>query len=84
MHGHEPFPVGKIEILHMYPMNFEEFLAGTGEEKALLFLKDFVGGKTDEIYHRRLFDLLKSYFVTGGMPEVISQYQGQKPAGLYQ
>ena len=82
MHGHEPFPVGKIEILHMYPMNFEEFLAGTGEERALSFLKKFTGGKTDDIYHRRLFDLLKSYFVTGGMPEVISQYASHKEESL--
>ena len=31
-HSNEPFPVGKVEILHMYPMNFEEFLSGTDEE----------------------------------------------------
>jgi len=82
MHSDEPFPVGKIEILHMYPMNFEEFLAGTGEEMALSFLKDFKGGKTDDLYHRRLFDLLKGYFVTGGLPEVISQYTANKDEPL--
>jgi uncharacterized protein len=82
IHSDEPFPVGKIEILHMYPMNFDEFLAGTGEEMALSFLNDFNGGKTDDIYHRRLFDLLKGYFVTGGMPEVIGQYKANKDQPL--
>jgi hypothetical protein len=82
IHSDEPFPVGKIEILHMYPMNFDEFLAGTGEEMALSFLNDFNGGKTDDIYHRRLFDLLKGYFVTGGMPEVIGQYEVNKDQPL--
>lgn len=81
-HSDEPFPIGKIESVHMYPMNFEEFLAGTDEEMALMFLMDFRGGKIDDVYHRRLFDLLKRYFVTGGMPEVISQYSVNKDAPL--
>jgi len=38
-HSDQPFPVGNVEILHMYPMNFEEFLSGTGEEKALFFFE---------------------------------------------
>jgi predicted AAA+ superfamily ATPase len=38
--------------------------------------------KTDDIYHRRLFDLLKKYFVTGGLPEVISQYTAGKEEPL--
>lgn len=81
-HSDEPFPIGKVESVHMYPMNFEEFLAGTDEEMALMFLINFRGGKTDDIYHRRLFDLLKGYFVTGGMPEAISQYSVNKDAPL--
>jgi len=81
-HSNEPFPVGKVEILHMYPMNFEEFLSGTDEKMALSFLKNFKGEKTDDVYHRRLFDLLKAYFVTGGMPEVIGQYMEKKDEPL--
>jgi uncharacterized protein len=77
-HSHEPFPVGKVEILQMYPMNFEEFLAGTGENMALSFLKNFQGGKTDDVYHRRLLDLLKTFFVTGGMPEAVNFYMNEK------
>lgn len=81
-HSNEPFPVGKVEILYMYPMNFEEFLSGTDEEMELSFLKNFKGEKTDDIYHRRLFDLLKKYFVTGGMPEVVDQYMEKKDEPL--
>jgi len=77
-HIQEPFPVGKVEILQMYPMNFEEFLAGTDENMALSFLEDFQGGKTDDVYHRRLFDLLKIFFVTGGMPEAVNLYMNKK------
>jgi len=81
-HSDEPFPIGKVESVHMYPMNFEEFLAGTDEKMALTFLMNFRGGKIDDIYHRRLFDLLKGYFVTGGMPEAISQYSANKDTPL--
>ncbi len=81
-HNDEPFPVGKVEILQMYPMNFEEFLSGTDEGMALSFLNDFQGNTTEDIYHRRLFDLLKIFFATGGMPESIKQYMNRKDEPL--
>ncbi len=73
-----PFPVGNVSTLNMYPMNFEEFLEGTDENMAYNFVRNFKGGMLDDIYHRRLFELLKRYFVTGGMPEVISFYNNNK------
>jgi len=48
-------------FLAYFLMTTNIFLAGTDEEMALSFLKNFKGGKTDDIYHRRLFDLLKKY-----------------------
>ncbi len=81
-HSNEPFPVGKVEILQMYPMNFEEFLSGTGEDTALSFLKNFNGNKTDDIYHRRLFELLKIFFITGGLPESVTLYMNEKDKPL--
>ncbi|MDA3937833.1 MAG: AAA family ATPase [Spirochaetia bacterium] len=73
-HAEAAFPVGKIESLFLYPMNFEEFLLGTNETHAFNFLDSFQGDKTDDIYHARLFELLKIYFITGGLPEVIVEY----------
>lgn len=66
----------------MYPMTFEEFLSGTNEEMALSFLANFKRGKTDNIFHKRLFDLLEAYFVTGGMPEIVAQYAENKDEPL--
>lgn len=77
-HAEAAFPVGKIESLFLYPMNFKEFLEGTGETHAVNFLNSFRGDKTDEIYHVRLFELLKTYFITGGLPEVILEYLKEK------
>ncbi len=68
-HAEAAFPVGKIESLFLYPLNFEEFLIGINEHMAFDFLNNFRGEKTDDIYHIRLFELLKIYFITGGLPE---------------
>lgn len=78
----EPFPVGKVECLTLYPLNFEEFLAGTGENLSLKFLEGFHGGQTDAVYHQKLFEQLKTYFVTGGLPEVVQEYANNKEAPL--
>ncbi len=74
----EPFPVGKIECLTLSPLNFEEFLIGTDEKMSLEFLQEFQGGQTDSVYHQRLFEQLKTYFITGGLPEVIQEYADNK------
>ncbi len=78
----EPFPVGKVTCLTLYPLNFEEFLAGTNEQMSVKFLQDFEGGKTDSIYHQKLFEQLKTFFVTGGLPEVVQVYADQKDIPL--
>ena len=78
----EPFPVGKVECLTLLPLNFEEFLAGTGEILSLKFLDSFHGGQIDSVYHQKLFEQLKTYFVTGGLPEVVQEYANNKEAPL--
>jgi len=79
--NNEPFPVGKVELMYMYPMNFEEFLLGIEQELVLKQLLN-IKGRVDGIFHQRFFDLLKIYFVTGGMPEVILQYKNKSDAPL--
>lgn len=78
----EPFPVGKVTCLTLYPLNFEEFLAGTGEQMSVKFLHDFRGEETDPIYHQKLFEQLKTFFITGGLPEVVQVYADQKEIPL--
>jgi len=78
----EPFPVGKVECLTLYPLTFEEFLAGTGEDLSLKFLENFHGGRIDAVYHQKLFEQLKTYFVTGGLPEVVQKYADNKETPL--
>jgi len=72
----ESFPVGKVNFLYMFPMNFEEFLLAA-DEQAYEQYKNF---STDspcvlpEVIHKRLLELMRYYFITGGLPEVVDKF----------
>lgn len=71
----ESFPVGKVDFLDLYPMRFEEFLLALDEQMLLELLPSALEkGKLPEIAHIKLWEKLKEYFVTGGMPQVVSTY----------
>lgn len=70
------FPVGTVETIIMYPMDFEEFL-WANEEKLLC---DEIRVCYDnlspmpEVLHQRAIDLYRLYLITGGMPASINEY----------
>lgn len=67
------FPVGKVDFLTLYPLNFEEFLLNLGEE---ILLKHLLEKNWDILapFHEKLIQLLRVYYFVGGMPEVMSHY----------
>lgn len=67
------FPVGKVWMLDMYPMDFEEFLIANGKENIIELLKKyFEKNKTlGSPLHEELLRLYKVYWLTGGMPEAV-------------
>ncbi len=74
-----PMPVGRIEYLHLGPMNFEEFLLAIGEEALENFLKNYqINEEIPKPIHDKLMELVKIYFITGGMPESIKAYVEDK------
>lgn len=71
----EPFPVGKVSFLHLYPMSFEEFLLAIGDVKSFNKLRDIDHPDTiPPVVHEHLMERLKEYFVVGGLPEVVKTY----------
>jgi len=66
------FPVGKVDILTMYPMSFYEFLEAI-DTRFLPSLKahDF---QTLSTFHESIIDLLTQYFFIGGMPAAVKKY----------
>jgi len=73
------FPVGKVNRMQMYPMNFKEFLIAIGEGGYIeLFSKWDINRTIPEVYSRPLEQLLKTYYTVGGMPEVVYEYAESK------
>jgi len=67
------FPVGKVEILDLYPLTFEEFLEACGHVKLLQLIQN---KEWDLIksFNTQFQDFLKQYLYVGGMPEVVAHY----------
>lgn len=69
------FPVGKVNRIQMHPMSFQEFLVANGQEKYIeLFAEWDMMREIPEVYARPMEQLLKEYYVVGGMPEVVKEY----------
>lgn len=66
----QSFPVGKVNVMHLYPMDFEEFLMAAGETDLcdLLHQPDW---EILKILSLKYIDLLRQYYYVGGMPEVV-------------
>ncbi len=70
------FPVGKVRIEYMYPMNFEEFLMAIGKNMLLSKIKECYS-KVEEMpsfAHEEALTLYKQYLCVGGMPESINNF----------
>ncbi|MCF8374173.1 MAG: AAA family ATPase [Bacteroidales bacterium] len=68
-------PVGRVEFMYMYPLNFREFLLAIGENMIVDFLSTYQHGKViSSVVHSKLLKLLRTYFFIGGMPEAIKVY----------
>ena len=66
------FPVGKVDFLNIYPMNFSEFLLANGDENLKLFLDSLNDIENiPDAFFNPLYEKLKMYYVTGGMPEAV-------------
>ena len=73
MHRGESFPVGKVDILHIYPMTFDEFLLAKGNRQLVDILrsKDWV---TIKLLKSEYIKALREYYFVGGMPEAVGKF----------
>ena len=70
------FPVGKVDFLTLYPMSFSEFLRACGSEALADYIENFKKGDTvPKPIGDKLTTFLRQYYITGGMPEVVSTWQ---------
>ena len=73
---HSSFPVGKVVIKYLFPMDFEEFLMALGEQKLIHEIKSHYESNEPlvEPIHEKALDLYKKYLVLGGMPTIINDF----------
>ncbi|MBL4941398.1 MAG: ATP-binding protein [Colwellia sp.] len=74
------FPVGKVELIELYPLTFEEFLWASNQLPLIKAFDNMSMGKTA---HDKLFSLLIDYYFVGGMPEaVFNWFETQDSLGI--
>lgn len=73
LHPGTSFPVGKVEFMDLYPLNFKEFMMAIGKGQ---FVELMEQKKYDMVttFHQTYIDLLKYYYFVGGMPEVVMNF----------
>jgi len=67
------FPVGRVQIINMFPMTFAEFLLAAGKTLAAEVILS-PPQKQPESVHKMLLDELRQYMFVGGMPESVKAY----------
>ncbi len=70
------FPVGKVQFMTMYPLDFEEYLMAKNEHELISLIKNCFLTNTplDRAFHERAIDYYKEYLYVGGMPEAVMEY----------
>lgn len=70
------FPVGKVDMKTMYPMDMEEFMIAMGEEKLATQVRQCFETNTamPSALHDAAMQLYRQYLVVGGMPECVLQF----------
>ncbi len=74
-------PIGSIEILKMYPLDFEEFLIANGFNSLVInsLRESYKNRKSlSEENHNKIIDLFKKYLLVGGLPDAVNTYLKDK------
>ena len=74
------FPVGKVDMKTMYPMDMEEFMLALGEDALVAKIKKCFETDTPmpSALHDAAMQLYRQYLVVGGMPECVKQFKETK------
>lgn len=74
-HSGVSFPVGKVDFMDLYPLSFVEFLQAIDEESYFeLLSRQPLDFDLISAFAPKIIDQLRTYYIVGGMPEVINRY----------
>ena len=74
------FPVGKVDMKTLYPMDIEEFMLALGEDMLVDKIRECFDNDSPmpAALHESAMRLYREYLIVGGMPECVVQYAGTK------
>lgn len=73
LHPGTSFPVGKVELMDLYPLTLVEFMQALGEQPLVKQLQS-LDWEMVTTFKGRYIDLLRQYFYIGGMPEAVRTF----------
>ena len=68
------FPVGKVDIVHMFPLDFEEFLWAIGKRQQADGIRACVADRRPFVAHDDAMAWMRQYMMTGGLPRVVQAF----------
>ena len=79
------YPVGMVNLMDIYPLNFEEFLEATDPALYRYYGDIQKDQQIEEIFHNRMLEAYDYYLIIGGMPECVESWVKHKdPARISQ
>jgi predicted AAA+ superfamily ATPase len=72
------YPVGQVNLLNLYPLTFDEFLAAVDEPLYSYFTQIRKNQPIEEIFHNRLLETYSNYLIIGGLPECVASWVQHK------
>ena len=72
------FPVGQVNLLNLYPMTFDEFLAALDQPLYAYYKQIKKNQPIEEVFHNRLLDVYNYYLIVGGLPECVYSWKNHK------
>lgn len=74
IHGKFSFPVGRVQFIYLRPLSFKEFALALNEELTAAALENPLSKEE----HEKWIHLIKEYFLVGGMPAVVNDFQQRR------
>ena len=68
------FPVGKVDLMTLYPLDFEEFLWALGKESLSVLIRHSFSSNSPLSLHATALEFYRAYLVIGGMPRPVLEY----------
>lgn len=76
------YPVGMVNLMDIYPLTFDEFLAATDPSLYDFYNRIQKEQPIEQIFHNRLLEVYNNYLIIGGIPECVSSWVAYKDPSL--